>query len=283
MYSKNWPAPAKLNLMLRITGRRDDGYHELQTVFQFIDYADSLSFFLRDDGIVRRINPVQGVSEEQDLSIRAAQLLRQMSGTPHGVDISINKVLPMGAGLGGGSSDAATVLVALNHLWKLGLTKDDLATLGLQLGADVPVFVRGEAAWAEGVGEILTPLILPEPWFLVVIVPCHVETSAVFLHEDLTRDAVPIRIRSFLSGDTENSCAAVVKQAYPLVGKALAWLGRHASARMSGTGCSVFAEFEQRKAAEAVLTELPDEWHGFIVKGKNISPLMNRLAQAKTL
>jgi len=283
MHSENWPAPAKLNLMLRITGRRNDGYHELQTVFQFIDYADSLSFFLRDDGIVRRVNTVQGVAEAHDLIVRAAQLLQQVSGTQQGVDISINKILPMGAGLGGGSSDAATVLVALNHLWKLGLTSDELARLGLQLGADVPVFVRGEAAWAEGVGELLTSVKLPEPWYLVIIVPCHVETAKVFLHEDLTRDAVPIRLCGFLSGDTENSCEAVVRQEYPLVGEALTWLKHYAPARMSGTGCSVFAAFDQNHAAEVVLAKLPSDWCGFVAKGKNISPLIDRLAQAETL
>ncbi len=283
MQSENWPAPAKLNLMLRITGRRDDGYHELQTVFQFIDYTDNLSFSLRNDGIVRRVNTIQGVAEAHDLSIRAAQLLRNVSGTQQGVDISINKILPMGAGLGGGSSDAATVLVALNHLWKLGLANDELAKLGLQLGADVPVFVRGEAAWAEGIGERLTTITLPEPWYLVIVVPCHVETAKVFLHEDLTRDAVPIRICGFLSGDTENSCEAVVRREYPLVDEALTWLEHYAPARMSGTGCSVFAAFDQQSTAKAVLAKLPGDWCGFVVKGKNISPLNDRLAQAETL
>jgi len=283
MFSNNWPAPAKLNLMLRITGRRDDGYHELQTVFQFINYTDSLSFSLRDDGIVRRVNTIPGIPEKQDLIIRAAQLLRKISGTQQGVDISINKILPMGAGLGGGSSDAATVLVALNHLWKLDLENDHLAKLGLQLGADVPVFVRGEAAWAEGIGELLTPVTLPEPWYLVVVVPCHVETAKVFLHENLTRDAVPIKMCAFLSGNTENSCEAIVKQEYPLVGEALAWLESYTPARMSGTGCSVFAAFDQSSAAEVVLAELPNNWCGFVAKGKNISPLNDRLAQAKTL
>lgn len=275
--AKKWPAPAKLNLFLHITGRRADGYHELQSVFQFLDYGDELTFVLRDDGEIRRISELGGLPAGQDLTVRAARLLSEASGRQIGVDIHIDKKLPMGGGLGGGSSNAATTLVALNQLCELGLSIDELATLGLRLGADVPVFVRGEAAWAEGVGELLTPLegeqAPPEPWFVVVVPDCHVATPAVFQDPDLTRDCHPITISHFLAGEGSNVCEAVVRKRFPPVAKALDFLLKYAPARMSGTGACVFAPFAERADAERVLEALPDEWRGFVAKGMNRSLL----------
>lgn len=275
----SWPAPAKVNLFLHITGRRADGYHLLQTVFQFLDYSDQLTFELRHDGVVRRLVDIKGVAEADDLTVRAARSLQQLSGTSMGVDIHINKHLPMGGGLGGGSSDAATTLVALNQLWKLGLSQDQLAELGLKLGADVPVFVRGQAAWAEGVGEHLTSIDLPESWFLVVIPPCHVSTAEIFNAPELTRDAQSLKIPAFLDGQGINVCEEVVRKHYPDVDKALNWLAQYSQARMSGTGACVFAPFANEADAYHVLQQMPAEWRGFVAKGLNRSPLLDRLAQ----
>ncbi len=273
-----WPAPAKLNLFLHITGRRADGYHLLQTVFQFVDYGDYLNFTLRDDGDVRRLSEVPGVAAEDDLVVRAARLLQRETGCRQGVDIEIDKRLPMGGGLGGGSSDAATVLVALNELWQLNLSTPDLAALGLRLGADVPVFVAGQAAWAEGVGEHLQPLQLPEPWFLVLIPPCHVPTGEIFSDPQLTRDAQSIKIPAFLAGQGQNVCEPVVRRRYPEVDKALNWLAEFAPARMSGTGACVFAAFADQAEALRVLNLRPDGVQGFVARGLNRSPLLQRLA-----
>ncbi len=277
---KRWPAPAKLNLFLHITGRRADGYHQLQTIFQFLDYGDQLSFTLRDDGEVHRVSDLPGVPAQQDLVVRAARLLQQHSRCPLGVDIEVEKRLPMGGGLGGGSSNAATTLVALNELWELGFSIDQLAALGLQLGADVPVFVRGTAAWAEGVGEALTPLtgeLAPaEPWYLVIEPACQVATAEVFNAPDLTRDCHPITISHFLAGQGTNVCEAVVKKRFPLVAKALDFLLKYAPARMSGTGACVFAPFADRAAAQQVLEALPHGWRGFVAQGMNRSPLYER-------
>ncbi len=275
--AKRWPAPAKLNLFLHITGRRDDGYHQLQTVFQFLDYGDELTFTLRDDGKVCRTSDLAGVLAAQDLVVRAAKLLFQYSHCSQGVDIEVEKRLPMGGGLGGGSSNAATTLVALNELCELGLSIDELATLGLQLGADVPVFVRGTAAWAEGVGEQLTPLegeqAPPEPWYLVIAPDCQVSTKVVFNAPDLTRDCHPITISHFLAGQGINVCEAVVKKRFPPVAKALDFLLKYAPARMSGTGACVFAAFDDRAAAQQALESLPGVWRGFVAKGMNRSSL----------
>ncbi|MDH3343269.1 MAG: 4-(cytidine 5'-diphospho)-2-C-methyl-D-erythritol kinase [Gammaproteobacteria bacterium] len=272
-----WPAPAKLNLFLHITGRRADGYHQLQSVFQFLDYGDELAFSLRGDGEVLRTSDLPGVPAERDLVVRAAKLLLQHANCSQGVEIAVEKRLPMGGGLGGGSSNAATTLVALNELCELGLSVDDLATLGLQLGADVPVFVRGSAAWAEGVGEQLTPLegelAPPEPWYLVIEPACSVATEVVFNAPDLTRDCHPITISHFLAGQGSNVCEAVVKKRFPLVANALDFLLKYAPARMSGTGACVFAAFDERAAAQGVLELLPKEWKGFVAKGMNRSPL----------
>lgn len=273
-----WPAPAKLNLFLHVTGRRADGFHLLQTVFQFLDYGDALCFTVRDDGVVRRINELPGVAADADLAVRAARLLQAETGCALGVDMAVEKVLPMGGGLGGGSSDAATTLVALNALWRLGLDEERLAALGLSLGADVPVFVRGRAAWAEGVGERLEPVDLPEPWYLVLVPPVGVATAAVFGAPELTRDCPPITIRDFLAGRGGNVCEPVVRARFPAVAEALDWLDRFAPARMTGTGCCVFAAFADEEGAREVVARLPAGWRGFVARGRNRSPLLERLA-----
>jgi 4-diphosphocytidyl-2-C-methyl-D-erythritol kinase len=268
-----WPAPAKLNLFLHIVGRRPDGYHLLQTVFQFIDFCDTLTFVPRDDGRITRGSGPRDVPVEQDLTVRAARLLQQQAGVSAGVDIQITKRLPMGAGLGGGSSDAATTLVALNRLWRIGWETERLAALGLQLGADVPVFVRGRAAWGEGIGEVLTPLDLPEPWYLLLIPPVKVSTAAIFSAADLTRDTPPITISDFLSGRGRNDCEALVRRAYPEIDRALSWLSEHATARLTGTGSALFARFDTEAAARALLAKVPTMWQGVVAKGLNRSPL----------
>jgi len=268
-----WPAPAKLNLFLHIVGRRPDGYHLLQTVFQFIDFFDTLTFAPRDDGRISRGSGPVDVPADQDLTVRAARLLQQQAGVSAGVDIQITKRLPMGAGLGGGSSDAATTLVALNHLWGIGWETDRLAALGLQLGADVPVFVRGRAAWGEGIGEVLTPLDLPEPWYLLLIPPVKVSTAAIFGAADLTRDTPPITISDFLSGRGRNDCEALVRRAYPEIDRALSWLSKHATARLTGTGSAMFARFDTEAPARALLAEVPAMWQGVVARGMNQSPL----------
>lgn len=268
-----WPAPGKLNLFLHITGRRADGYHLLQTVFQFIDRCDWLYFDVRDDGVIQRITDVPGVPPEHDLTVRAARLLREVSDLALGVDIRIEKHLPMGGGLGGGSSDAATTLVALNKLWGLNLPVERLAALGLQLGADVPVFVLGHAAWAEGVGEQLTPVDLKEPWYLVVAPPCHVSTAKIFSAPELTRNLPAIKISGFLSGEAINVCEPVVCKHHPQVAEALRWLSQFGQARMTGTGACVFVSFEDEETARRALEHLPPAWQGFVAKGMNQSPL----------
>lgn len=276
-----WPAPAKLNLFLHVTGRRADGYHLLQTVFQFLDYGDELQFAIREDGAIRRHGDVPRVAEADDLLVRAAQRLQAETGCGRGADIAITKRLPMGGGLGGGSSDAATVLVALNHLWGLELTTEELAAIGLALGADVPVFVHGFAAWAEGVGEALTPVAPEEPWYLVVKPPLEVPTAAVFGAPELTRDCPPITIPDFLSGRGSNVCEPVVRRRFPEVGEVLDWLGQYGEARLTGTGSCVFVAFEERAPAEAALAELPATWQGFVARGMNRSPLLDALARAR--
>lgn len=276
-----WPAPAKLNLFLHIIGRRPDGYHLLQTVFQFIDLCDALSFEPRDDGGIIRIDPLPGIAPEQDITVRAARLLQAESGSSAGVAIRIAKQIPIGGGLGGGSSNAATTLWALNRLWGLGLEVDELARLGLALGADVPVFVRGRAAWAEGIGEQLTPLPLDEPWYLVVVPPVQVPTASIFAAPDLTRDCELLTIGGFLSGDQAlNVCEPVVCSRYPEVADALGWLRRHVPATMSGTGSCVFARFDDPMAAGDLLSRLPTGWRGFVARGLNHSPLLTRIGDS---
>jgi 4-diphosphocytidyl-2-C-methyl-D-erythritol kinase len=278
------PAPAKLNLMLRIVGRRADGYHLLQTVFQFIDRCDWITLEQRGDGRIHLAQPLPGVPEDADLTVRAAQLLKNHVGSAGlGVDITVEKNLPMGGGLGGGSSDAATLLVGLDRLWNLGLSEDTLAELGLKLGADVPVFVRGRAAWAEGVGEHLTPLPeLAEPWYVVIVPDCHVATAAVFGAADLTRNSAPITIADFSRGDGRNDCLPVVRAIYPPVAAALDRLSSiSAGARLTGTGACVFAEFQDQAAALAAVDTLSAEGlKAFAARGANRSPLQQSLDQA---
>lgn len=273
-----WPAPAKLNLMLRVTGRRADGYHELQTVFQFIDLLDRLRIRVRGDGEIRRLTPVAGVPEQSDLIVRAARLLQTESGGGLGADIEIEKQIPQGGGLGGGSSDAATTLVALNRLWGLGWSNERLMALGLSLGADVPVFIGGRAAWAEGVGERLQPIDLPEPWYCVLRPACHVSTAEVFGDPDLTRDSGKITIRDFLAGTGGNDTQAVVEHRYPRVAEALAHLGQFGVAKLTGTGACIFAEFADQAAAARPLQGLPAGCEGWAVKGRNRSPLRDTAA-----
>ncbi len=281
MISKNWPAPAKLNLFLHITGRRQDGYHLLQTVFQFIDLVDDIEFQLTTDGALRRISAMPGVAEEDDLVIRAARLLQEHSGSTHGVDIKVNKRIPEGGGLGGGSSDAATTLVALNELWQTGLEPSQLAELGLSLGADVPIFIYGRAAWAEGVGEQLSPVEPAEVYYLVIHPGCSVPTAAIFNAPDLTRNTPPITIRDFFDRGGINDCEAVVRKQYPEVNAAIDWLSQFAPTRLTGTGACVFAGFEDESSAQAAREQLPATWRGFLVRGVNRSPLQARLAEER--
>ncbi|MBI4696074.1 MAG: 4-(cytidine 5'-diphospho)-2-C-methyl-D-erythritol kinase [Gammaproteobacteria bacterium] len=275
--SRGWPAPAKINLFLHVVGRRPDGYHLLQTLFQFLDYGDEISFRLRQDGTIGRLNELAGVPADSDLVVRAARVLKEATGTRWGADIDVAKVLPMGGGLGGGSSNAATVLVGLNALWGTGLDTAALAQLGLGLGADVPVFVHGVAAWAEGVGELLTPCDQEELPVLVVFPGCQVPTAAVFTHPDLTRNTPAIKIQRFSLAESHNDCEPVTRRLYPAVGEALDRLSRYAPTRMSGTGACVFACFATREAAEAAGRELPAAWQWFTAGRRNRSPLLDRL------
>ncbi|MFE8034193.1 4-(cytidine 5'-diphospho)-2-C-methyl-D-erythritol kinase [Thiohalocapsa marina] len=273
-----WLAPAKLNLMLKVVGRRADGYHLLQTVFQFIDRCDRLHFQLRADGRVQRGRGALGIDPAQDLVVRAALALKARTGCDAGVDIDVDKCLPMGGGLGGGSSNAATTLLALNQLWGLGLTQDQLAEIGLGLGADVPVFVRGQAAWAEGVGERLTPVTMPEPWYLVLTPPTAVATAAVFADPALTRNSPPVKMADFIEGDEANDCLPVVLDHYPSVAEAFHWLEQQASAqgskaRLTGTGGCVFAAFSAAQEAQQVAADAPAPWNAFVARGRNRSPL----------
>ena len=271
------PAPAKLNLFLHITGRRADGYHELQTLFQFLDHGDELGFALREDGEIHLHTEVDGVPHDSNLIVRAARLLQQESGTPLGAAIWLDKRLPMGGGLGGGSSDAATTLVGLNHLWQTQLNEDRLAALGLRLGADVPVFVRGRAAFAEGVGEQLQAVELSEPWFLVAVPQVFVSTAEVFSAPELTRNTPPIKVRSLLEGGGHNDCQPVVEARYPEVRNALILLNKFVPARLTGTGACVFGSFPNRDDADKVARQLPATLPSFVAQGRNISMLHRRL------
>jgi len=273
-----WPAPAKLNLMLRITGRRADGYHDLQTVFQLLDHGDRLAFEVREDGLIRKLNPPPGVPEDNGLAVRAARLLQQATGTPLGADIRLDKRLPLGGGVGGGSSDAATTLVALNHLWGTGLDEDRLAQLGRQLGADVPVFVRGHSAWAEGVGERLTPLDLPGRWYVVACPPVHVITAELFADPNLERNLPRITLADFMDGEHANVFEPVVVKRHPVIAEALDRLRPHGEPHLTGTGACVFCACADEDAARRALDALPAEWMGFIARGVSVSPLKACLA-----
>lgn len=271
------PAPAKLNLWLHIIGRRPDGYHELETVFQFLDHADELRYSLREDGQIHLRTEIAGVPHDSNLIVRAARQLQQKSGCPLGVDIWLNKILPMGGGIGGGSSNAATTLLALNHLWQLGWDEDRLAALGLGLGADVPVFVRGHAAFAQGVGEQLTPVDPEEPWYVVLVPQVSVSTAEIFSHPELTRDSLPLKMRPVPEGNSRNDCQPVVEQSYPEVRNALNMLGKYTEARLTGTGSCVFGAFPSKAEADKVLALLSETQTGFVAKGSNISMLHRKL------
>jgi 4-diphosphocytidyl-2-C-methyl-D-erythritol kinase len=279
---RTWPAPAKLNLFLHIVGRRPDGYHELQSCFQFIDLCDEITIDVRADGQIRRAVEIADVAEEADLCVRAARALQAAAGTALGADIGVLKRIPMGGGLGGGSSDAATCLVALNHLWKLHWPVDDLAALGLKLGADVPVFVRGRVAWAEGVGERLTPLYPPlappETNYLILKPNVGVSTAEVFRDPELTRNSAPITIHGFLASGGRNDCLGVVRRRFPEVARALDWLSRYGAARLTGTGACVFLAVETIELGLEIVRRLPPELDGFLARGLNDSPLLERLA-----
>jgi 4-diphosphocytidyl-2-C-methyl-D-erythritol kinase len=279
--SAPWPAPAKLNLFLHILGRRPDGYHELQTCFQFVDLCDEITIEVRNDGRIRRITDMPGVAEEADLCVRAARALQAATGCSLGADIGVLKRTPMGGGLGGGSSDAATCLTALNQLWGLQRPKEDLAALGLKLGADVPVFIHGRAAWAEGVGERLTPLYPPlapaESNYLIVKPNIGVSTAEIFQDPELTRNSAPITIHGFLASGGRNDCVGVVRRRYPEVARALDWLSAFGSARLTGTGACVFLACESMDRGREILGRLPPGLDGFLARGLNDSPLLERL------
>ncbi len=266
-------APAKLNLMLRVTGRRADGYHLLQTVYRFIDYADDLSFAVRDDGVVARSVDVAGVSPQDDLTLRAARLLQKAGGTRLGAVITLEKRLPLGGGLGGGSSDAATTLIVLNRLWELNLSRSRLQQLALELGADVPVFVFGESALGVGIGEELTALELPPAWYLVLVPPVEVATGRIFQDPDLIRDSNPLTIPPFSASLGQNDLEPVVCRHYPEVARHLAWLRQFSAALMTGSGACVFAEFGTEDAARAVWRQLPATMQGVVVRGLERHPL----------
>lgn len=268
-----WPAPAKLNLFLHVTGRRPDGYHTLQTVFQFLDYSDELSFRVTSDGKIVRAAPLSGVAEDTDLTLRAAQWLQRASATTLGVEIRLRKRIPVGGGLGGGSSDAATTLLALNHLWGLSLTRTELLRLGLQLGADVPVFIGGQAAWAEGVGEHLTPIEPEEAWYVVVVPPVHVSTGEVFAELGLTAFSGPITIRDFHAGRAGNDLERVVRRRYPAVDQALTWLAQFGQARMTGSGGCVYLKVAEESAGRRILAQRLPGFDGFVARGLNRHPL----------
>lgn len=276
-----WPAPAKLNLFLQITGRRQDGYHQLQTVFRLLDWGDTLFLRVRGDGeIVRHGESVKGVAEADDLAVRAARLLQSEAKINQGADISVEKRIPAGGGFGGGSSDAATVLVGLNHLWGLNLSLDRLAALGLQLGADVPVFVRGENAWAEGVGEELVPVQLSPAWYLLVDPGIHVPTRDLFQAPDLTRNAAPAKIADFVSGNLlGNAFEPVLRRREPAIEAAFATLSRIGTPRLTGSGSGCFVEFGDRASAEAALAGLPEGLRAWIAAGAERSPLQVALAK----
>lgn len=270
-------APAKLNLFLHITGRRPDGYHNLQTVFQILDYGDQLAFEVRQDGRICRMNEVEGVAEEDDLVVRAAKVLQKEAGCSLGANIYMHKVLPMGGGLGGGSSDAATVLRALDRLWGCHLPVERLSELGRSLGADVPVFVEGSSAWAEGVGECLSPLSIPEKWYLVIKPDAAISTAKLFSSERLTRDCDPITLPAFQRGAGENVFQPLVEELYPEVRQVIEWLGQFSKAALTGTGSCVFAAFESQSEAEEVRQKIPENWFSFIARGVNESPLLEDL------
>ncbi|VAW60355.1 4-diphosphocytidyl-2-C-methyl-D-erythritol kinase [hydrothermal vent metagenome] len=286
-----WPAPAKLNLFLQITGQREDGYHNLQTVFQFLDVADRLRFVVREDEKIVRKTDNEGIKSEDDLVIKAANALQAASGVNKGADIYLQKILPMGGGVGGGSSDAATTLVVLNYLWNAGLSEDELAETGLSLGADVPVFIRGHAAFAEGVGEKLEAISPLESWYLMVQPDVHVSTSEIFTHAQLTRDSSIIKTCDLQIGTANeaqkfaelgNVFEPIVAKQHPEIADVIQYLRKYTQARLTGSGACVFGVFENKEAAQNVLAQLPDYWTAFVARGLNCSPLHTMLAAEKS-
>jgi 4-diphosphocytidyl-2-C-methyl-D-erythritol kinase len=277
--SHAYPAPAKLNLFLHVVGRRADGYHLLQSVFRLIDHADTVHLELRDDGRVVREGDLPGVAEDDDLTVRAARLLQTYAPEGAGVSIRLEKILPLGGGLGGGSSDAATVLLALNRLWQVNLPRQTLQNLALQLGADVPVFVFGQTAFAEGVGEILHPLSAPPAWYVVLMPPVQVPTAAIFAAPELTRNTPALKIARFSAGMGHNDLQPVVVSRYPEVARHLEWLGQFGEARMTGSGACVFASFGTKDAAWDVLRQLPETMQGFVAQGLDRHPLYDCCAE----
>jgi 4-diphosphocytidyl-2-C-methyl-D-erythritol kinase len=268
-----YPAPAKLNLFLHIVGRRADGYHLLQTLFCLVNHGDSLQFSPREDGQVVLTSPLPGVPAENDLTVRAVRLLQTETGCRKGVEINVEKRLPMGGGLGGGSSDAATVLLALNHLWQLGLSRRQLQEIGLSLGADVPVFIYGRNAFAEGVGETLQPVDLPPAWYVVLEPPVQVPTAAIFSAPELKRDTPPMRASDWKPGTGVNDLEAVAVSRFPVIGDTIGWLNGFAEARMTGSGACVFAAFPQKEAADVVIRQLPAGMRGWRAAGLDAHPL----------
>lgn len=274
-----WPSPAKLNLFLYITGRRADGYHNLQTLFQFLDYGDRLAFSVSDDPQISLSPAIAGVPNEQNLIIRAARLLQQRMAVPRGVSITLDKRLPMGGGLGGGSSNAATTLVALNMLWQCGLSDSELAELGVTLGADVPVFVMGHAAFAEGIGEILQPVSPAEKWYLVAHPGVSIPTPAIFGDPQLTRDTPKRTIDVLLDSIYINDCEPIARKRFYEVEQLVSWLLEYAPSRLTGTGACVFAEFDTQESANEVLSKVPAWVKAFVARGVNISPLHQTRAE----
>ena len=272
-----WPAPAKLNLFLHVTGRRADGYHELQTLFQLIDLCDTVSIEMREDGQIERPVGAAGVAPEADLAVRAAQALKQATGARRGASIRIDKRIPLGAGLGGASSDAATTLLVLNELWDCRLPAPALVRLALPLGADVPVFIEGSSAWAEGVGERLTPVSLPERWYVIIWPNVSISTREVFQSPELTRNSPLITIRAFFESGGRNDCEPVVRARSAEVAEALDWLARTGPAHMSGTGSCVFSALTTAAQAERLAAQVPDRWTSFVARGLNTSPLQRQL------
>ena len=286
-----WPAPAKLNLFLQVTGKRDDGYHNLQTVFQFLDVADRLRLVVRDDGKIVRKTDNEGIKAEDDLVVKAAKALQIATGTDKGADIYLQKILPVGGGVGGGSSDAATTLMVLNHLWGTQLNVETLAEIGLSLGADVPVFIHGHAAFAQGVGEKIEEISPNEAWYLVVHPQVHVSTHELFNNSQLTRDCPAIRICDLQIGTANeeqvfdelgNVFESIVSEQYPEIAEVIQFLRKYSNARLTGTGACVFATFESKEAAQDVLAKLPDYWTAFVAKGLNRSPLQVKLAAVES-
>lgn len=271
------PAPAKINHFLHITGRRADGYHLLQTAFQFLDYSDEIQLQLRTDHLIQRCGQNADIPAQDDLVVKAAERLQKYTAVQAGANITVNKKLPLGGGLGGGSSDAATTLLGLNQLWNCRLGLDELAQLGLQLGADVPVFVHGHAAWAEGVGEQLTFIDLPENWYLILHPNVHVSTAEIFANEGLTRHCQPIKIATSFNGQTRNVFTPVVRKMFPAVDIAYNWLSKHATTKMTGSGACLFTEFESEAQAKQVLAVMPDQWSGFVARSASVSPLHKKL------